>query len=91
MKVGIKKNCKQEQFSQEVSFEVKVQNMFKSKKSAVPTNEVVPKSGTGDLKGPTPSSNWIIPGKLLTGSYPGMYRSDEDDIRDLLKAGTSCI
>ena len=24
-----------------------------------------------DMRGPTPTSNWVIPGKLVAGAYPG--------------------
>ena len=49
----------------------------------------LPPAGSGELRGPTDSSNWVIPGRLLTGAYPGGFSSEgtRGDITKLLKAG----
>ena len=41
--------------------------------------------------GPTPESNWVIPGKLLVGAYPASQSDDEtfDLITSILKFGVS--
>lgn len=41
--------------------------------------------------GPTPESNWVIPGKLLVGAYPASQSDDEtfDLITSILKYGVS--
>lgn len=41
--------------------------------------------------GPTPESNWVIPGKLLVGAYPASQSDDEtfDLITSILKHGVS--
>lgn len=36
-------------------------------------------------KGPTPNSNWVIPGKLIAGAYPGSADS-ETKHRDVITA-----
>ncbi len=55
--------------------------------SSLPSS--LPPAGTGDLKGPTETSNWVIPGRLLTGAYPGEYTPEETaaNLKALLKAG----
>ena len=53
------------------------------------TLQSLPPAGTGDLKGPNETSNWVIPGRLLTGAYPGECTRQETlaNIKYLLKAG----
>ena len=44
-----------------------------------------------DMKGPTPNSNWVIPGKLIAGAYPGSSESaskHRETITSILDAGT---
>ena len=36
-----------------------------------------------DMRGPTPDSNWVIPGKLIAGAYPG-DREGKDHHRDTI-------
>ena len=42
-----------------------------------------------DMRGPTESSNWVVPGRLLTGGYPGDYNYEDScsNIRKILAAG----
>lgn len=43
-----------------------------------------------DMKGPTPNSNWVIPGKLIAGAYPGDISSEfchQDTILSIIDAG----
>ena len=50
----------------------------------------LPPAGTGDLSGPTDSSNWVIPGRLLTGAYPSDFYGVSDTqthVKALLNAG----
>ena len=39
---------------------------------------------TGDMKGPTPSSNWVIPGKLIAGAYPCSLQKNEAQHRETI-------
>ncbi len=50
----------------------------------------LPPAGSGDLRGPTDSSNWVIPGRLLTGAYPSDFygvSNTQAHIKALLSAG----
>ena len=43
-----------------------------------------------DMKGPISTSNWVIPGRLIAGSYPGSKESDaqhRDTISSIIDAG----
>lgn len=43
-----------------------------------------------DMKGPISTSNWVIPGKLIAGSYPGSQESEvkhRDTIAAIIDAG----
>ena len=42
-----------------------------------------------DMRGPTPTSNWVIPGKLIAGAYPGNSRPEKHSqkIRALILSG----
>ena len=42
-----------------------------------------------DMRGPTPTSNWVIPGKLIAGAYPGSPHpaKHSETIRSLVLSG----
>ena len=42
-----------------------------------------------DMRGPTPTSNWVVPGRLIAGAYPGSKDPDLHNgiIRTLIEAG----
>ena len=44
---------------------------------------------TADMRGPMPTSNWVIPGKLIAGAYPGSVNSEKhlQIIRDVIQSG----
>lgn len=47
-----------------------------------------------DMKGPTPNSNWVIPGKLIAGAYPGSSESESkhrETITSILDAGVHVV
>ena len=47
-----------------------------------------------DMKGPISTSNWVIPGKLIAGSYPGSQESEvehRDTIAAIIDAGIIII
>ena len=46
---------------------------------------------SADMKGPTPSSNWVIPLKLIAGAYPGSPTCEtkhRDTITAIIDAGS---
>lgn len=42
------------------------------------------------MRGPTPDSNWVIPGRLMAGAYPGNVQDEvhQTTIAALIDAGT---
>ena len=46
-----------------------------------------------DMHGPTPTSNWVISGKLIAGAYPGSPKQDKhrDTIKAVINSGERCI
>lgn len=46
-------------------------------------------SDGADMRGPTPTSNWVIPGKLIAGAYPGNPHPEKhrETIRAVIQSG----
>lgn len=46
-------------------------------------------SDTEDVSGPIDTSNWVIPGRLIAGSYPGSILEEKHSqvIRDIVITG----
>ena len=56
---------------------------------SLPLPELAPE--TASMKGPTPTSNWVIPGRLIAGAYPGnpSLPKHTETIKAIVESGQS--
>lgn len=61
--------------------------------SAVPPLPPMPRPGGQELRGPTEWSNWVMPGRLMAGAYPGAWEDaiHARTLRSILRQGVDCF
>ena len=54
-----------------------------------PSSKLPPLPPDTAVKGPTPTSNWVIPGKLIAGAYPGSIEPEKHraTIKSVIESG----